>query len=833
MKDLAGRVQLGFQTPLNGLVSWVKSRALPQGQSHGMPPAPMNLPGVTPQAPPTRSENEARVASLRINSPDQITLESRQRMLFSAMPLDIAGAPIHGLHVEWQSSNRDVIFVSRSGQAIAGRPGTAILMAMAGNVRRNVRVTVVEGDADEFGGKPKVNSTRGNSPAAYNATNPNSGKNVVRRHHRFSKSSTASLSLWEPGEDPLPDDEAYSLYSASNAVGSPSGKTRPGAPTPATATNGTEMGNQNFNFGLPVFSSPGRGLDASLSLTYNSQIWNKSIAPGTGWTWVSYNVDAGWPAPGFRLGFGQIENQVSFGMTLIDPDGTRHALESSGGNHYDTTDGTFLHYYGSIGSGTLYYPDGTQVTFGAAGGYTHRSYPTKITDANGNYLLISYVNGLGPKIDSIEDTLGRYVHFYYAANGDLVTITAPGLTGQADRQIMRFYYDDITVPTTNLFDSSIHVGYAGGGTLHTIRYIYLPSATESGSETWNAKIRYRFDYSAYRMMYQIKQFRGMTVSSTSTSTPGTVTNEGTQAAITTYNYPTTANNLSDVPTYTTRTDDWAGRTTSVGGNPPAYTFATSTGTGEKISTITAPDGTIFESHSIDHTGCEDPGDCWDGGLVKETIVKYSSTILSDTVIDWEQTPSGGPPRVADIKITNESGQTKATVFSYTSYNNVSAISERDFTTNGTISTTELRRTETTYITSSNYINRHLLRLPSTDKVFPGGSTTPSERVDYAYDDYGTSHANVTARDDIIMHDPAFDPFQQTQQINCHWACVDYEPGHGCVTWEWVCTEYNPYDPTTDYRGNVTSVTTYPDASSTSGTITHSTTYDIAGNVMTA
>jgi YD repeat-containing protein len=68
---------------------------------------------------------------------------------------------------------------------------------------------------------------------------------------------------------------------------------------------------------------------------------------------------------------------------------------------------------------------------------------------------------------------------------------------------------------------------------------------------------------------------------------------------------------------------------------------------------------------------------------------------------------------------------------------------------------------------------------------------------------GSSHANLTGRSDITMHEPAFDPFGFS------------------------------YVSATDYRGNVTGVTTYPDATSSSGTITHSTTYDIAGNVMTA
>src|SRR5258706_4339091 len=92
--------------------------------------------------------------------------------------------------------------------------------------------------------------------------------------------------------------------------------------------------------------------------------------------------------------------------------------------------------------------------------------------------------------------------------------------------------------------------------------------------------------------------------------------------------------------------------------------------------------------------------------------------------------------------------TKATVLTYTTYNNVSVVSERDFGSSETTpSTTELRRTETTYITSSSYTNRHLLHLSLIMKVFPGGSSTPTSRVDYAYDDYQAAHTNMSGRDD--------------------------------------------------------------------------------------
>jgi YD repeat-containing protein len=122
------------------------------------------------------------------------------------------------------------------------------------------------------------------------------------------------------------------------------------------------------------------------------------------------------------------------------------------------------------------------------------------------------------------------------------------------------------------------------------------------------------------------------------------------------------------------------------------------------------------------------------------------------------------------------------------------------------------------------------------KIVAGGASTVLARVDYEYDNYGSSHANLTPRSDIIMHDPAFDPFQETQE-SCDWECSEWGWTEGglyeCINWQWVCNYYNPYNSATDYRGNVTAVTTYTDAAGASGAITHSTTYDIAGNVMSA
>jgi RHS repeat-associated protein len=548
-------------------------------------------------------------------------------------------------------------------------------------------------------------------------------------------------------------------------------------------------GNRNFSFGLPILNLPGRGLDVSLSLVYNSLLWNKSTSGST--TYLTYDVDSGWPAPGFRLGFGQIEDQGSNGFTLTDPDGTRHALAYSSANNYDTKDGTFIHYNGGAGTGTLFYPNGTQVTYGAGGG-GQRIYPTRITDRNGDYISIAYAGtgGAGPKISDITDTLERHVTFQYdSTSGDLVSITSPGLGTDDELEVMHFFYKstDINLNQSNMF-SGVTPVFPPNNTAHVLEYVYLSSSSDGTSP----HIGYRFDYSPYGMIYQTTQYRGMTIGSSS------VTSNGTLATQTTYDYPTTPSGLTDAPTYSQRTEEWAGRTT--GGSAPSYLFSTITGSGETVSKITAPDLTVSETHSIVHPGY------WDDGLVTDTYIQYGSTptVLTHTKMDWQLDSNSANPRVYQVRTTDvPASLTKATVLSYTSYNNVSVVSDRAFTTDNSVSSPELRRTETNYVTSSSYINRHLLQLPTNVKVFASGSSSPASLVEYAYDDYGSAHAYLTGRSSLVMHDAAFDPFGGS------------------------------YDSTTDARGNVTSVTTYTDAATPSGSITHATKYDIAGNVTSA
>jgi RHS repeat-associated protein len=836
----SGETVLNWQQQLSGYLDRLTKRNPPQQA------APT---GVKPAPPETKAEKEARVASIVVSPRNEVTMMSRESKIFTGIPVDNQGGTVQGLMCEWRSTNNQVIFIRKNGMAVAGNSGTAELIVQAGNKSRRVNVTVVSNPSNEKypGKKKQTDSARtGGGIAGKNGTgsvvpNTTSGRKLAHASRLYSPA--APMPIRNPNEDPLPDNETASLYDQTNLVGHPEGKLKAGASTASVANASMENGNKNFNFGLPVMSLGGRGIDVSLGLVYNSQLWHKSASPSTSQTWLTYDVDSGYPAQGFRLGFGQVEDQGSAGYTLVDADGTRHALTLVSGYEYKSNDGTFIKFLGTGGFGTVYQADGTIITYGCAGG-GDRMYPTIINDVNGNYITITYLDDVGPRIDTITDTMGRYIRFYYDSNDELVTITVPGFSGGSDRQVMRFYYDNISVGSTStLFDTvSVNVSTTPSS-IRGIKYIYLPDSAE-GSSSSDGDTGYRFDYSPYGMVRQITRFQGMTASSTSTTSTGTVTEgSNTVAATTTYNYPTSGSGLTDAPTYTQRTDDWAGRTT---GSAPTYTFETIESSTEVLTRVIAPDGGVTETVSIKNSGQ------WDDGLVKETRIQNIPTpspspsptatpvVYAKKVITWQQSYTNGPARIADIRQTNEAGKTRARVYSYddanTPYNNVTVVSERDFTTNGTISSTELRKIVKSYVTSSSYLNRRILHLASSVRIRAGGSSTDLARVDYEYDNYGTSHANMTARSDIIMHLQTHDPFQEDQEI-WEWVCTDWHMvGEElvCTNYEWQMTgTFNYYDSNSDYRGNVTSATTYTDAPGALGAIIHDTYYDIAGNVTRA
>lgn len=816
----------GLNQAWNNATSVFSSAQVPQLPTEQRP-RPQIFP---PDQPPSRAEREARVSRLQLNLPRDLVMQAGQETTFTAIALDDSGEAIQGLPVRWSASDQNVISIRPNGRVTAGNPGRTQVKVRAGNKQELVRVTVTANVSQTR--SPTVSLSARLRNVQTQTTQPSTVRQASPRAHL----SSGPTPLSPLGPPDLPEGDVPTLYERRNLVGSPPNFYVPSALTPPTAArSGREMpGSDNFSFRSNITNLPGRGLSVKLALVYNSAVWLKSGVTGNR---LTFDVDKNWPAPGFNLGYGHLQQQSGGSYTLVDPDGTRHQLLLTSPYNqlpleYTSTDGTFIHMIGSPGFPNVIQGDGSQTYYGAwsYNGLNVTYYPTKITDRHGNYLSISYQadaygNQIGPRISSIFDTLGRSIVFHYDSNNNLVTITAPGYANGPARQEVRFYYETMTDFTNSAkFASSVTVNNRPSS-LQVIRYIYFPG-TQSG---------YRYDYSPYGMVRQITNLHALTVSTSAQDQTGTV-NPGEQvAATTTYDYPssTPPSGLTSAPTYTLRTDDWAGRTTGIANT----TFEI----GQTIK-ITAPDGTISESISNDSSDVIE---------LKRTSPLGVTTVYSRTKFEWEADVNQNNRHIIRVQTTTDaylpSAKTKTIGYTYTDYNNLDELIEYDFNTAPDTAGPILRRTKTTYVTDATfperqaYISKGLVHLPTSVKVFAGTSITPISRREYVYDAATLSGYTHSGQDYIINYDESFDPYAPPETV-CGWTLDNPDCDFGpscppsthppCCPAHWECNPVQVYNPATAKRGNLTSVTVYADAANTTGAIVASRTYDIAGNVLT-
>jgi RHS repeat-associated protein len=803
-------------------------------------PRPQIYPAGRPKSP---LELEARVRRLDLNMARQLTMRSGQQNIFAAVPVDENGDALHGLSVKWQSSNKNVVTVSLDGRVTAGKTGKAQISARAGSKEELIQVNVIAADNQSFPDIPDIGraSFLQDQDSLQDLDKNRKSKAIdlaqtelsYRRAHASAPSAPAVQ-----GDPPnLPAGDVGTLYEKRNAVGSPPNRYFPTAQTPPAANRrGREMpGSDNYNFSVPITDLPGRGLDVSLAMFYNSSLWHKT---GTFGNKLTFDVGKSWPNPGFRLGYGYIGTQNGGSLLLVDPDGTRHQLLNDSPYPYPpsyiTNDGTFTRVVGFPGFPTATHTDGTKVDYAAwsYNGTNTTYYPTRITDRHGNYITInyqtdSYGNQIGPRITSIIDTLGRYIQFRYDSNNNLVTITAPGYANGADRQEVRFYYETIEDFTNKAkFASNVTV-VNRPSTIQVIKHVFFPG-TQGG---------YRYDYSPYGMIRQIVQLRGMTVSTDLPNQIGQVTYEGQVAATTTYDYPnsTPPAGLSAAPTYSHRTDDWAGRTSAV----PVTTFEVG-----ELTKITSPDETYSETIS------DESGDTTE---IKLTTT-FGTYVYARTKLEWETDLYGYNRRIKRVQTSTDSyltgAKTKSVGYTYTDFNNIAEVIEYDFNTAPDTPGPILRRTQLKYVTDPTfadrqaYISRGLVHLPTSIKVFTGTSNQPIARQDYAYDGgslHGYFDLSGTEPVEIQNYDKSFNPYAPPDSI-CDWVLNDPKCEIGpscppsnhypCCPAHWECYPVPVYNPATAKRGNVTSVTAYADAAAGAGATTDSTIYDITGNVVT-
>lgn len=785
-------------------------------------------------APPqeTQTDRDAKVARLEIHL-GNVTIDLGERIRFVALPYDAAGNPVGGLKINWSAqmgASHQRIHLSPQGEFQSILPGVFTVTAQAANQSAQVVVTVQPGLKPNLSLPPldtRQVSSRDLPPTAVGSTKgqKNSPTSSAKADQRSAVAALTKRAHARRPVVPVPmqsggggwnDTNYWAASKPENRVGNPPGMTMDGG-----------AGSANFQFAAPIYDAPGRGINISLALMYNSRVWNKAN------TQISYDNDRGWPSPGFNLGFGKLLGiGVYTGCMLVDADGTRHSYAGNitiynwgtyGVMH--TTDGSLIDYTYETGTnGVMLWaqaklPNGTLITYGAYSQPGGGLFPTSIEDADGNVINITYLNNAGPRIQTVTDTLGRAINFYYDYNNLLTAITAAGLSG-GTRTLARLHYHQISLGYSFSYPD-IQSTVVPNPYPWVLDAIYYP-ATSTGY--W---LNDSDSYSSYGMLAKVIEQRGMSFSATSLNDMGTV-GQGSLTQKEVRNYPlyvgdtsgTQSSNLTDAPTFTTSTQSWTRDGTNL--DSATTTYSVNENATPRTVQITLPNGTTSKQYSFNAPGQ------WNDGLIYHdvTFVSDENSPLQSSDSTWEQ-GAYSSPRPTRIQKTDERGQVTAVGFSYGSvYNQVTEL--RDYDYGGTAL---LRATRTTYQNSSNYTNRHIFNLPLTVEIYAGDAVTRVSRTEYQYDGQP-----LTAAPYVVMHDQAANPHADEEGY-CYWDndwndpdctgnCYDYSCDGYCSQ-IWIC----PYDGSTDYRGHVTQITTYADAASLTGPVTETRGYDVTGNLV--
>jgi RHS repeat-associated protein len=848
------RASLGFWLRANGLpAKWYRKLTAQEAR---------------PQQQDTQESRDAKVSSIKVYPGDR-QLYVDERVTLAAVAYDSNGTPIGGIHFKWSSwdeGRKRLFYVSQRGDFEAHLPGTFNVTAEGASHKGHVTITVLDVKErvrrNENPGPGTPLSTRDLPPPISGTAKLRTGQNA----HPWKSGGASSQPASADGKRaavktkgatvntvpapvmPLLADEGgwdpgnyWSADDPPNRRGDP-----PGVPLDGGA------GSSNFQSSAKVLGLQGRGLSVSLALAVNSRMWNKANSQ------LNYDIDRDWPAPGFSLGFGKLLG-IAGGSMIVDADGTRHGFSGSispSGRHFDahTTDGSLIDYWhdtnsiGWITSGQAKLSNGTVIEYGAHG--PGGVFPTRITDANGNYVTITYVNDAGPQIQTVTDTLGRVITFYYNENNLLTAINEPRLDdgnctpGQpCTRTVVRLHYKQQPL------------GYDFPGMAVVVRdpnpwvidAIYYP-ATSTGYWFGDSD-----SYSTYGMLAKVIEQRGMSFAANSLNDQGTVT-PGQMTWKEVYNYPlfvgdtsgTASTNLNNAPTYTSMTRTW-----KIDGSTDNVVTATSSYLVQENATnpsqqtipsrkveITQPNGTKSIQYSYDYTNLLDanPLKALDGIVYQDETRDSSGALLKSGLSTWEK-GAYDSPRPRRMESTNERSQTRAVEFVYTdgSYNQAAQILTHDY--DGAI----LSSVDTQYQNSPNYTNRHIFNLPLIVEAFTGDHSNRVSKTDYQYDG-----ETLTARPNVIKHDQAFNPYAAaegycyyTPDMNdpdCRGECNEFSPtspnSPGCDGYcgdVYIC----PYNSTTNFRGNLTQITTYANVTSQSAgdARTEQRLYDITGNVV--
>ncbi|HKX27767.1 MAG TPA: DUF4329 domain-containing protein, partial [Blastocatellia bacterium] len=813
--------------------------------------APRRLrPGL--EAPERKEARERRIAAVKIY-PGDVRIETGEQVVFNAVAYDRNGATISGIEYQWEvvdESRNAPVKISSKAVFSSPTPGRFRLTVNAAG-HRDQTVIMVEGvDRSQmlagqrigtFSTDGALKEIAGPNPASLltsiggNSSKPTGplferrARNLAARIGERQLAAAASPLSTLPAIQQLSDFN-YTWNGTNIQAADDPGNERGNQPGRAINTG---LGSGNHQFSAPIIGLDGRGPDLNLEFHYNSRLWTKIGAL------AYFDIDKDL-VPGWTLGFGKI---IVAGNTYVifDGDGTRHSFAGSAYSNFPspagalqsfegyTTDGTFINYYaegykpefsgGQILKAWAKLPNGTTIDYGAStvgAGKTGAIFPTQITDANGNYISITYRNNQGPEIETITDSLGRIIRFHYDGINRLTAITAPGMLDEngnsQPRTLIRLTYETKDLYATGSgpnygFLPRVVVPMVRNRTFTAIKAIYYP-ATNTGYWFGDAD-----SYSPYGMIRKVSERRGMTFSGPEpnqngstdegTITPGTMSQEVVYNHPTSpgYSYPHKNGYLSEVPTFTEAREEFAARETSA--QPVTY-YSTVDNGANKTLKITRPDGTRVEQVMND-----DPNSPFFGVVQEDrTYAASSGALISKSKVSWEFGDYNSlRPNRTDV--TDDRGQVTYTTYTYGSiYNQVT--DTRYYGYSGTL----LRRVHNEYENDLAY--RGSLINSGTLWWHPGGALYDGPQWSGPHlfnlvkvaEVYG---ANDTTRESRIENEYDQQPASQLEDT----------PG---VT---------QHASAPDQRGNLTSTTQYANASSLDlGTaVVETRSYDVCGNLI--
>jgi RHS repeat-associated protein len=789
-----------------------------------------------PEPQETQEARNGRVARVEI-SPREATIAAGQEIYFIAVAYDANNSPVGGVSFDWDKENEDTgervvveergKFSSANGRFSSAKEGNYRVKARFGGFEASAKVKV-KGVRHSSGQQPigtRTVSSRDLPQPSRSSLSPSATKDRIAKKTpsrfatRYSSAGTRAMPRLLPllpDEYRWTDDNFWSADDPGKERGGP-----PGHPPDGGAGSG------NFQFAAPVLSFDGRGQDLNFGLSYNSRVWHKANNE------IIHDIDDEWPGPGWSLSFGKIVGMgTQNGYMIIEPDGTRRPYICSitffPVNQVavcKTTDGSFIDYKvigdspamgGAPTSVTVFLPDGTEVFYGNPA--NNAVYATLFWDRNGNTIFVSYRNGHGPQVDSVADTMGRIVQFYYDSNNLPVAITGPGFNGST-RTLMRITYE-----WKDLGNLGGNYGFSGltpkvrNNVVPVVKAIYYPA---NNTGYWFGDVD---SYSAYGMLAKVIEQREMVFSGAQlpvdpnqSADPGTIT-PGLMTRQIVYDYPMTASGLSMEPSYQNTTETWA----NMDVDPAVTQYVVQENASPRRVEITRPDGvkTVMLSHNA-------PGQWNDGLIYQDETYNPQDDLLGKSFVQWERgecPPPGqtaGPyqycsPRPSRVETTDERGQQTGKEFSYgPRYNQVTETREYGYGYVFEEDNTLLRKTVNLYLNDPNYTDpqpennlvwHHIFNLVTLTEVYNGSGVRLS-RTEYSYDQFqGT--AGLTNTPGVIGYDLGMSPY--VNQPN-----------------------YVIYD--LDSRGNVTTVKRYADAATLDegSAVVEIRHYDITGNVRKA